>query len=308
VSAVLSLCKPHRIKASHRRRWKGTTGHSVYIMNNPLSGTDPTGYAISCMMNDICNLQNELYGQNGARNDIYKKFALDGNAKKDNGSPGQKTASSTFESFKKDPVASLKQMYNDFTSINDGKQLNDSGSLNDRARLAEEGDVIGGSNANNKTQAHRDLERNLHTTKVVAEVSGKVVETQLKDPLTYAGPVFKLLAGIKILAVAVKLEKAEDAGSIVLKGSRNPKVAEAAALGRLKHKEWLPGEGFKKEVRLPSGKQADAVNYKTREVVELKPNNPNAVRRGEKQVEGYRKELENVTGECWTCRVETYNK
>jgi hypothetical protein len=44
VSGVLSLAKPHRIKASHRRRWKGTTGHNVYIMNNPLSGTDPTGY------------------------------------------------------------------------------------------------------------------------------------------------------------------------------------------------------------------------------------------------------------------------
>jgi hypothetical protein len=51
VSAVLSLCKPHRIKASHRRRWKGTTGHSVYIMNNPLSGTDPTGYQSS-----ICSI------------------------------------------------------------------------------------------------------------------------------------------------------------------------------------------------------------------------------------------------------------
>jgi hypothetical protein len=47
VSGVLSLAKPHRIKASHRRRWKGTTGHSVYIMNNPLSGTDPTGYAMA---------------------------------------------------------------------------------------------------------------------------------------------------------------------------------------------------------------------------------------------------------------------
>jgi len=79
-------------------------------------------------------------------------------------------------------------------------------------------------------------------------------------------------------------------------------------LGRQKHKEWNPGAGFKKEVRLPSGKQADAVNYQTREVVELKPNNANAIRRGEKQVEGYRKELERETGECWTCRVETYDK
>jgi hypothetical protein len=52
VSAVLSLAKPHRIKASHRRRWKGTTGHSVYIMNNPLAGTDPTGYTSCTGKND----------------------------------------------------------------------------------------------------------------------------------------------------------------------------------------------------------------------------------------------------------------
>jgi hypothetical protein len=44
VSALLDLAKPRRIKASHRRRRKCASGHRVYIMNNPLSGTDPTGY------------------------------------------------------------------------------------------------------------------------------------------------------------------------------------------------------------------------------------------------------------------------
>ncbi|WP_182508373.1 hypothetical protein ACPEAN_18535 (plasmid) [Ralstonia solanacearum] len=57
---------------------------------------------------------------------------------------------------------------------------------------------------------------------------------------------------------------------------------------------------------MPSGKRADAVNQATREVVELKPNNPSAVRRGERQVDGYRRELEKITGECWSCRVITY--
>jgi len=42
-------------------------------------------------------------------------------------------------------------------------------------------------------------------------------------------------------------------------------------------------------------------------VKELKPNNPSAMRRGERQVEGYRKELEQVTGEKWTGVVETYS-
>jgi hypothetical protein len=44
VSALLDLAKPRRIKASHRRRRKCASGHRVYIMNNPLAGTDPTGY------------------------------------------------------------------------------------------------------------------------------------------------------------------------------------------------------------------------------------------------------------------------
>jgi hypothetical protein len=56
VSGVLSLCKPHRIKASHRRRWKGTTGHRLYIMNNPLSATDPTGYLAVCDTFIVCSM------------------------------------------------------------------------------------------------------------------------------------------------------------------------------------------------------------------------------------------------------------
>jgi hypothetical protein len=50
----------------------------------------------------------------------------------------------------------------------------------------------------------------------------------------------------------------------------------------------------------------DAVNRETRDVKELKPDNPRAVRRGERQVEGYRKELEETTGKPWTGKVETY--
>ena len=44
MSAVIALARPHRIKASHRRRRRVASGHLLYILNNPLSGTDPTGY------------------------------------------------------------------------------------------------------------------------------------------------------------------------------------------------------------------------------------------------------------------------
>ncbi|MEW6747809.1 MAG: hypothetical protein AB1486_34230, partial [Planctomycetota bacterium] len=89
-----------------------------------------------------------------------------------------------------------------------------------------------------------------------------------------------------------------------------PRGGETAATkaGRQAHKDWDPGEGFEKEVRLPSGKRADAVNAETRTVKELKPDNPRAVRGGEKRVEGYRKELEETTGESWTGTVETYKR
>ena len=92
----------------------------------------------------------------------------------------------------------------------------------------------------------------------------------------------------------------------VERGARNPVVRDAAAAGRAAHKEWNAGSGFRKEVTLANGKRADAVNFETRHVKELKPDNPRAIARGEKQVEGYRQQLEKQTGEKFTCSVETY--
>jgi hypothetical protein len=45
VSGVIALANPRRIKASHRRRRRVASDHLLYILNNPLSGTDPSGYA-----------------------------------------------------------------------------------------------------------------------------------------------------------------------------------------------------------------------------------------------------------------------
>ena len=42
---AFALATPRRIKASHRRRRRVASDHLLYILNNPLSGTDPTGYA-----------------------------------------------------------------------------------------------------------------------------------------------------------------------------------------------------------------------------------------------------------------------
>lgn len=71
---------------------------------------------------------------------------------------------------------------------------------------------------------------------------------------------------------------------------------------------WDAGEGFVKEFTLPSGKRADAVNFAMRVVKELKPNNANAIRKGQAQVAKYAKELSEVTGEVWKGVVETYKR
>ncbi|MCG5510084.1 RHS repeat-associated core domain-containing protein [Ectothiorhodospira lacustris] len=97
-------------------------------------------------------------------------------------------------------------------------------------------------------------------------------------------------------------------GAALLVTTRRGGESAAAAVGRRAHGNYgtALGERFDTKVTLPSGKKPDAVNWGRREVRELKPDNARAVARGERQVEGYRKELETVTGEPWTSVVDVY--
>jgi hypothetical protein len=92
-----------------------------------------------------------------------------------------------------------------------------------------------------------------------------------------------------------------------LEGTAKNGETVATARGRAAHKAKDYGPGYEKEVTLPNGKRADAVNLEKADVVELKPNNPRAVRRGERQVEGYRQQLEAEYDKPFTGRVETYD-
>jgi hypothetical protein len=59
---------------------------------------------------------------------------------------------------------------------------------------------------------------------------------------------------------------------------------------------------------LENGQRADAVNLETREVVELKPNNPRAIREGTRQAQRYAEQLNQESpGTPFTYRVETYD-
>lgn len=75
------------------------------------------------------------------------------------------------------------------------------------------------------------------------------------------------------------------------------------------HEAYDYGPGFTKEYRgLPSGRRPGAVNFDTREIVELKPNTPAQIRRGNRQLETYRQELqEEFPGAPWRTRLETYD-
>ncbi len=65
----------------------------------------------------------------------------------------------------------------------------------------------------------------------------------------------------------------------------------------------------RREFTLPSGRRADAVNLRMREVVELKPNNPRAIAGGQRQLEAYARELEELyPGAPFTRRLETYDR
>jgi hypothetical protein len=98
-------------------------------------------------------------------------------------------------------------------------------------------------------------------------------------------------------------EAAEQAG----KAARGGETA-ATKTGRRAHDNYrnaLGGE-YRFTERLPSGLKPDAVDYKNSVVRELKPDNPRAIRRGARQVERYRRELEAMTERVWQGIVDTY--
>ena len=70
------------------------------------------------------------------------------------------------------------------------------------------------------------------------------------------------------------------------------------------HTEYslLDGSNKIKEYVLPSGKRVDFINFENKIVYELKPNNPNQIRKGTKQLAGYLEEIETVFGKGYSSR------
>lgn len=79
------------------------------------------------------------------------------------------------------------------------------------------------------------------------------------------------------------------------------------AAGKRAHREEpvLPGE--QAEVPTPSGRRMDRYDEAQAHIREIKPNNPRQLRSGQKQVDGYRKEMEKKTGRSHTTEVTPYD-
>jgi RHS repeat-associated protein len=79
-------------------------------------------------------------------------------------------------------------------------------------------------------------------------------------------------------------------------------------LGQKMHKDYHLGE-FGKEFQLPSHRRIDFLDIENKTIYELKPFNPRAMKQGEKQLQKYKEELENIPrfkGWKWNTKLETY--
>ncbi len=82
----------------------------------------------------------------------------------------------------------------------------------------------------------------------------------------------------------------------------------ATARGKLAHKNYRAavGEAYDTNFRLPSRRKPDALDVEKGIVRELKPNNPRAIQRGERQIERYRRELEQMFDKSFDTFIDTY--
>jgi hypothetical protein len=140
--------------------------------------------------------------------------------------------------------------------------------------------------------------------KIIADPNASIAEK-----LAAAGDIaLDVGTGVNVKDIKAAAKAVEEVKDKVTKavGAANPKVAEALRKGQKAHAERQYPEGFKKEVELPSGKKMDAYNKEAKEVIELKPDNPRAIKRGEKQAAEYCRECDKEFGPGHTSKVETY--
>jgi hypothetical protein len=154
-------------------------------------------------------------------------------------------------------------------------------------------------------------------------LSGDTVWVQQKLPRPGPTPVYNLevqdehvyyVGASGVLAHNTDIECAKASRSTIPRDSAGRFASRAgghtadAARGIAAHKSYRNalGGNYRFELKLPSGKRVDAVDLKNRIVRELKPDNPRSVKRGRRQLERYRQELESEFGGSWTAFLDVY--
>ena len=91
------------------------------------------------------------------------------------------------------------------------------------------------------------------------------------------------------------------------RGTQNPKVKAAVQKGQEMHKMMDYGPGVKKEMTIAPGCRVDGIDFNSRIIYELKPNNPQAIARGIKQLNRYTEAAGQQYGGTWTGVLRLYD-
>lgn len=131
------------------------------------------------------------------------------------------------------------------------------------------------------------------------------VEATVRNSTKYGDEAAALVKGQDRILPATKGQPRNPDGAFAKGG---PGETAGAARGREAHQTYsqLMAKDHDVNVTLSSGRRPDAVNWQTREVREVKPGSKKGNARGHRQVESYRKELEEITGQTWVAHVDAY--
>lgn len=91
------------------------------------------------------------------------------------------------------------------------------------------------------------------------------------------------------------------------RGTLNPKVKSAIERGKEMHMQMDYGPGVQKEVTIAKGCRVDGIDFNNKIIYELKPNNPQAIAKGMKQLERYTTAANQSYGGEWTGVLKLYD-
>ncbi|MGN0533475.1 MAG: RHS repeat-associated core domain-containing protein [Eubacterium sp.] len=91
------------------------------------------------------------------------------------------------------------------------------------------------------------------------------------------------------------------------RGTLNPKVKSAIERGKEMHMQMDYGPGVQKEVAIAKGCRVDGIDFNNKIIYELKPNNPQAIAKGMKQLERYTTAANQSYGGEWTGVLKLYD-